>query len=235
MAVNLHKELIKTRKKSNDESKILAAVFQILHQHETDRENILASLSAENAGDGNDFVFDHLETDKIFHIDQIQKTAIDYRLRFLESHRFKNGFPEEVIVEIKKLETIHGTKLTNFMVMAPTNAFKLDNYDDPLLFASIGNDYYYLVHKWGKEFSNLRKFEVLPFKNLGWFTFFSLVVSIFLTAILPLSRLAVNVPMAKFIIFLFVFKSVIAVGLYGFFMGGRKFSDGMWNSRFYNN
>ncbi len=235
MSVNLHQELIKARRKSQQENEILSAVFEILQQHESARERILENLQSANAGDGNYFIFDHLETDRIFNVDQIEKIAVDYRLRFLESHRFKNGFPEEVFTEIKRLEKLHNTTLKNFMVMAPTNAFKLDNYDDPLLFASIGNDYYYMVHKWGTEFSKLRKWKVLPFKSLGWFTFASLVVSFLLTLIFPLGRLAIGIPLAKVIIFLFLFKGIIGLGMYAFFMTCRKFNDGMWNSEFYNN
>ena len=98
-------------------------------------------------------MFDLLETDKIFHIDQIKKLAINFRLRFLDSHLFKNQIPDEAITKIRVLEKNHKTTLQGFKIIAPSKTFQLENYDDPLLFAPIGNNYYYLIHKWGNDLS----------------------------------------------------------------------------------
>ena len=35
--------------------------------------------------------------------------------------------------------------------MAPSALFRLEKTDDPLLFVPLGNNYYYLVHKWGND------------------------------------------------------------------------------------
>ena len=43
--------------------------------------------------------------------------------------------------------------------MAPSKLFELENYDDPLLFASLGDGYYYLIHKWGNDLSFLEKYQ----------------------------------------------------------------------------
>ena len=48
--------------------------------------------------------------------------------------------------------------------MAPSKLFKLKNADDPLLFASLGSDYFYLIDKWGNDLSYFRKISMWPFK-----------------------------------------------------------------------
>ena len=65
------------------------------------------------------------------------------------------------------------------MIMAPSKLFKIKSPDDPILFIPIGNNYYYLIHKWGEEFNYLRKLLVLPFKNIDNLTIFSVLVSVF--------------------------------------------------------
>jgi len=233
MRINLKQELLVARK-LDSEAAVLQAVSAILAEHEARRGVVLDALHGGNSDDSNHFNIDLLESDRIFSIETIRKVCIDYRLRFLESSRFKNGFPEEALIQIRLLEELHQTRLGHFMIMAPTNAFRLDNYDDPLLFVPLGNDYYYLVHQWGNEINAWRKWKVLPVRNLGWFTVFCLLISLAVTLIVPVNQLGEKVPMASLIIFLFLFKSVFAVAMYGFFMRGRSFSSTMWNSRFYN-
>ncbi|MFT3796244.1 hypothetical protein [Flavobacterium sp.] len=233
MCAHLKKELLTARKQVPQE-KVLSEVAAILAEHEQRRLAILETLHGGNSDVVNALDFDLLESDRIFSLDNIKKVCIDYRLRFLESGRFKNGFPEEALAEIRKLENQHGTRLAHFKIMAPTKAFKLDNYDDPLLFVPIGNHYFYLVHQWGNDINPWRKWKVLPFRNLGWFTVFCVLLSLALTWMIPLNQLGKQVHMASVIVFLFLFKSVFAVAMYGFFMRGRSFSSSMWNSRFYN-
>ena len=55
----------------------------------------------------NHFDIDKVETDKIFHIDQIKKICIDYRLRFLDTKYFKGDFPANAISKIRQLEEDH--------------------------------------------------------------------------------------------------------------------------------
>ena len=42
-----------------------------------------------------DFDVNKLDTDKIYHIDNIKSLCIDYRLRFLDLKYFKGEIPEE--------------------------------------------------------------------------------------------------------------------------------------------
>ncbi len=231
----IENELLQKRNHFKTEAAILEEVSRILNQNEHARDAIKETLHAKSSTDSNDFNPDLLQTDKIYHLTQIRSVCINYRLRFLDSSQFKDGMPEEAISKINALEKLHETKLEGFKIMAPSKAFELKNADDPLLFAPIGNDYYYLIHQWGNEINPLRKWLVKPFENLMNFTWFCLILSLIITWLTPENNLSKSIPMARTIIFLFAFKSVIAVLMYAFFMMGKNFNNAIWSRPFYNN
>lgn len=232
---NLEIALRSERKKFKSETAVLEEVKAILLENEKQRNTIKQKLQEKSSTKLNHFVFDLLETDKIFHIQEIKNVCIDYRLRFLGNYYYKNTIPEEAVSTIALLEKKHNTKLSGFKIIAPSKAFLLLNYDDPMLFAPIGNDYYYLIHKWGNDMNPLRKLAVKPIRNLWNFTIFSLIISILLTCLVPENNLSKSIPFAPFIIFLFMFKSVIAVFSYYFFMLGKNFNEEIWQREYYNN
>ncbi|MCF6129011.1 hypothetical protein L1S35_04950 [Flavobacterium sp. AS60] len=233
--VNLEKKLLSQRKKFKSEVDIIAEVKAIFAENEIRRNEIAHKLKHQSSTKTNELQFDLLETDKIFHLEQIRKICIDYRLRFLDSTIFKNEIPEEAVSKIRMIEKKHNTTLGSFKIIAPSKAFHLLNYDDPLLFVPIGNDYYYLIHQWGTEINPLRKLMVLPIKNLGTFTITSIVLSIVVALLVPENNLSKSVPLASFIIFLFTFKSIFAVFAYYFFMMGKNFNEEIWQRKYYNN
>ena len=204
--VNLEKELISERKKFKSQIAILEEVKEIFEKNELDRNKIKQALQEKSSTKINQLKFDLLETDKIFHLEQIKKICIDYRFRFLDSSIFKNEIPEEAISKIRDLEKKHNTKLEGFKIVAPSKAFLLENYDDPLLFIPIGNNYFYLIHQWGNDMNSLRKWIVKPIKNIGSFVLSSILISFLLTLIVPETSLSKNEPMASLIIFLFIFN-----------------------------
>lgn len=228
-------ELLLDRKKFISETQLLDEVRAILENNELERQEIKEKLKLKSSTNLNEFEFDLLETDKIFHINQIKKVCIDYRLRFLDSVLFKNEIPEEAITKISDLEKLHDTKLEGFKIIAPSKAFQLINYDDPLLFAPIGNEYYYLIHKWGNDLVWYRKLLVLPFKNLMNFVVFCGIISAIIIAVLPVDNLSKDVPLAPIILFLFMFKAVIASISYYFFLMGKNFNSEIWDRKFKEN
>jgi hypothetical protein len=233
--VDLEIELLSERKKFKSENEILSEVKAILFNNDRERKEIAKHLKEKSSTKSNEFIFDLLETNKIFHLDQIKKVCIDYRLRFLESHYFKNEIPDEAVTNIRLLEKNHATKLEGFMIAATSKSFHLLNYDDPLLFAQMGNGYYYLIHKWGDEMNTVRKWLLKPIKNLWNFTICCVTVSILIAYLVPTNNLSKSVRMAPIIIFLFAFKSLIAIFLYYFFMMGKNFNTEIWNRKYYNN
>jgi hypothetical protein len=232
---NLETQLLLERKKIKSEDDFLDAVKILLEENQKERQTIKNTLLDKSSTKANEFLFDLMEREKIFHIQQIKTICIDYRLRFLESHFFKGEIPEEAISKIHNLEKNHQTKLDGFRIVAPSKTFQLLSYDDPLLFAPIGNNYYYLIHKWGNDLHPARKIMMKPFKNLMNFVVFSALISLFFTALVPDNNLSKSVAMAPIIIYLFMFKSVVAVGLYAFFMQGKNFNEAIWNRKYFNN
>jgi hypothetical protein len=233
--VNLELELNAIRDKEKN-SDLLLQVEKLLIDDEISRNSILNKLSSKNEDSNkNALVFDLLKTENIFHINHIENICINYRLRFLDSSLFKNNIPDEAISKIKNIEKEHHTKLSGFKIVAPSKAFHLLNYDDPLLFIPIGNNYYYLVHKWGDEFRWYRKLLVWPIKNLSNFVITSILISLIVALIVPENNLSKSVPLAPLIVFLFAFKSIVAVFAYYFFMAGKNFNEEIWQRKYYNN
>jgi hypothetical protein len=81
----------------------------------------------------------------------------------------------------------------------------------------------------------LRKWKFKPVKNIENFLIFSLLVSILIAIVTPETNLSKQIPMASAIVFLFAFKSVVAVALYYFFMMGKNFNSEIWNREFKEN
>ena len=228
-------ELISERNKFDVKIDILKEVQLVLEQNELERTEISLKLKLKSSTNSNNFNFDLLETNNIFHVSQIKTICIDYRLRFLDSGLFKNEIPAEAISKIRDLEKNHDTKLEGFKIVAPSKTFELENYDDPLLFAPIGNNYYYLIHQWGNDLDPLRKLKVLPFKNLMNFVLFCVIISLGLTFLMPSEKLAQEIPLAPVLIFLFLLKGVIASLSYYFFLSGKNFNSEIWNRKFKEN
>ena len=87
---NLVNELIIERNKFDAKFDIINDVRAILAQNELERDTISLTLKTKSSTNANVFDFDLLETNAIFHIEQIKAICIDYRLRFLDSNLFKN-------------------------------------------------------------------------------------------------------------------------------------------------
>lgn len=181
----------------------------------------------------NVFDFDQLETRKIFHLSQIKKVCIDYRLRFLDIKYFKGNLPKEAIEKITQLEKDHQTTLDGFKIMAPSVLFRLKKTDDPLLFVPLGNNYFYLIHKWGNDMSFFRKTWAWPFKNIWNLLITILVVSFFATLITPYQIFTKNPSASTFwMLYFFMFKAIASIVLFYGFALGKNFNPAIWNNRY---
>ena len=228
--------LLREREKAISETALMDAVQAILARDEAQRKAIKNRLhESDTIPNENQFVFDLLETGRLFHIDQVKAICLDYRLRFLDSHLYKNTFPEEAVSKIKALEKAHDTTLSGFKIMAPSKQFYLKNYDDPLLFAPIGNGYYYLVHQWGNDLNPLRRLLVRPLRDFGSLLLFLAAASfVFALLITKLFFRGSDTDEFLLIAFLFTFKSFCGIALYYGFWKGKNFTTAIWDSPYYN-
>jgi len=215
---NVEDKLISHKNKFSEPEEILRRVREILHEHHENQERIENNISNDKNSVVNNFDFNLLETNKIYHLDQIKKVCIDYRLRFLNSNYFKGDIPQAALQKISEIERQHNIEVKGFKIIAPSKLFKLKDKDDPLLFAPIGNDYFYLVHKWGNDLHPLRKLLMWPFKNIVNLTLLVLVVSYLVTLLVPNGLFSKTNSTAEFwIIFFFMFKCLASVVIfYGF-------------------
>jgi len=232
---NIEERLQHLKIKQTNEQDILQAVHKLLDADNRKDDLILETLSNSNNTAHNDFVFDLLETERIYHIDQIKEICINYRLRFLDSKYFKGELPYEAISKIKALEKSHSTTLNGFKIIAPSKLFKLENADDPLLFAPIGNGYYYLIHKWGNDLSPFRKLLMWPYKSFGNLIITTILVSLLATGLFPEGVFS-NKPNSTQagMIFFFIFKSIAAIVIYYGFAAGKNFNTAIWDSKYFN-
>ena len=214
---NIEKALSKTRELT-------------LEAHESNLDSLIKSLDIKSL---NAFDFDLLATDKIYHLDQIKKVSIDYRLRFLDLKYFKNKLPQEALDTIQSLESAHDTQLGSFKIMAPSALFRLEKTDDPLLFVPLGKDYYYLVHKWGNDLHPLRKVLMWPFKNVWNLMLAVFAFSWILTELTPMGLFTRTPDSSSYwMLLFFMFKAVASVVLYFGFALGKNFNPAIWNNRY---
>jgi hypothetical protein len=212
-------------------------IDQILNKvAQSDRAKNLKSFIYNKTGfnsTNNSFDFDQLKTERIFHLDQIRKVCIDYRLRFLDIKYFKGNIPVEAIQKITLLEKKHQTDLEGFKIMAPSVLFRLKKTDDPLLFVPLGNDYFYLVHKWGNDLSFFRKAWAWPFKSIWNLLVAVLLVSFFATWITPYQIFTKSPTAGTFwMLYFFMFKAIASIVLFYGFALGKNFNPAIWNNRY---
>ncbi|WP_189604451.1 hypothetical protein [Salinimicrobium marinum] len=233
--INLQRELEKYRKKDISEEDILEQVKYFLQAEEDKEREIMERIHQGGFSEGNGFDPNLLIPGKVFHISHIKNICVNYRLRFLDTKYFKAGFPPEALSEIKDLEKIHNTPLHGFQIVAPSKNFRLKNADDPLLFAPIGNGYYYLIHKWGNDLNPFRKILMWPLKNIENLLVFTVIFSFSLTFLLRAVFFSHYQATSEFImLFLFSFKSMVGLMIFYGVALGKNFSSGIWNSKYFN-
>ncbi len=232
---DIERELHLIKKKSNKELQVLKEVQRILEKDNAKDSTIKENLKTKKKIHNNDFDFNLLETDRIYHLDQIKDICINYRLRFLDSRYFKGKIPQSAITKIKELESVHDLEIKGFKIMAPSKLFKLEDKDDPLLFAPIGNGYFYLIHKWGNDLHPFRKLLVWPFKSIVNLSLFVFLISYFATLMIPEGLFSKENSTAEFwIIYFFMFKCIASVVIFYGFALGKNFNPAIWNSKYFN-
>lgn len=233
---NIEEKLKNLKIKGLEKDVILEQVHQILKDDDSNQERIEKNISGSRSRIANNFDFDLLETENIYHINQIKHICIDYRLRFLDAKYFKAEIPQEAIHQIKHLEKTHKIEMKGFKIIAPSKLFKLEDKNDPLLLAPIGNDYFYLIHKWGNDLHPLRKLLMWPFKNIVNLTVLVLLISFFVTLLVPNGLFSKTNSNAEFwVLCFFMFKSIAAVVIYYGFASGKNFNKNIWKSKYFNN
>ncbi|HCP40725.1 MAG TPA: hypothetical protein DIT65_02935 [Cryomorphaceae bacterium] len=238
MGINLLNQLngIRTKNKQPTYKEILAG-FEALLSQPSEGERILNNLFTSE-GNSEKLNFDDLDASRLYHIEDIQKLCIDYRLRFLDSKHFNGTFPNEALDAIKAFEKSQQREITGFKMIAPAGMFKLAEKDkDPLLFVPMGAGYHYLLAQWGNELHPLRKILVYPFRNFESLMKTVFVFCLAIALLFPenLMRGPKDTGTILHIRVIFFFWMVFSTGamtaLYGF-SRMKNFNSNLWKSKY---
>lgn len=232
---NIEEKLFLVPRQDISQDQVLKDVYELLQKESQKDARILQTIEGGSKNVQNSFTFDLLDTRRIYHLDQIKTICIDYRLRFLDSKYFKGEIPQEAISKIKELEKAHDIELKGFKIIAPSKLFRLEDKDDPLLFVPIGNNYFYLIHRWGNDLHPLRKIMAWPFKNIVNLTTLVFVIAYMIALLVPDGLFSKESSSAEFwIIYFFMFKAVASVVIFYGFALGKNFNPAIWNSKYFN-
>lgn len=231
--INIKKELVKRRSQQN----LLNEVNELLRgEAETDGE-ILYRLKTNNLSAP--LQISTSDSENIFSIEDIRHICIRYRLRFLESAHFKAEYPYSAISEIKAFEKKYNVSIGSFHIIAPQEAFELENINkDPLLFARLNENNYYLLHQWGTDMKWYRKIIAWPLQNLKTLLVSLLFIGLLFSFSLPSSILHVFSFQANMYLRIWLsihtFIALAGFALWGGLSFDKTFSSSNWNSRYYN-
>jgi hypothetical protein len=168
--VNIKTALVEQKEKSTN---ILDHVATILSTSVKLDEDVLYRLQHHPVDQLLDInTLDESDNVNLFTIKEIKTICLKYNLRFLDSSYFKAPFPYDAISKIKAFEEKYNVKIKTFKVVAPAEVFKLEDCNkDPLLFAQLADNRYYLIHQWGNDLAWYRALISYPIKSVySYFT-----------------------------------------------------------------
>lgn len=233
--INIKSELIREKKKNHSIEK---EIFTILNEASERDQDVLSRLRKSEGNISNGFTENKIQ-DRIFSIEEIRKICIRYRLRFLPTHYFKAEFPYPVISEINDLEKKLGFKLQDFRIIAPSTAFDLENINkDPLLFAEISENKFFLIHQWGTDLKWYRRILTWPLQTFKtyfialWFlaaTFVFLIPSSFMNGINHDSENILRIWLT-----IHCFIAFMGITFWAALTFEKTFSSLNWQSKYYN-
>lgn len=238
MGINLLSKLNDIRSKNtNPTNTEILEGFKALLAKRSEGERILNNLFTSE-GNSEELNFDELETHRIYHIEDIKKLCVDYRLRFLDSKHFNGTFPTEALDAIDSFEKAQGREIKGFKMIAPAGMFKLAEKDkDPLLFVPMGGGYHYLLAQWGNDLHPLRKILVYPFRDFeslmkSVFGFCLLVALLFPESLMRGPKDTGTIMHIRVIFFFWmVFSTGAMTALYGF-SRMKNFNANLWKSKY---
>jgi len=235
--VNIHSELKKERERIKENEELLLQSFHAVLKEEENKDASLLKRINANSSEEAAVNFINLQPQNIFTINEIKNICARYRLRFLETRHLRYPLPYEAFIRIKEFEKQQQVEIKQFSIMAPAEAFRLDRKTDPLLFAHLGNNRYYLVHQWGNDLSRYRKMLMFPLRNLYTLLATIILVSFAISFFVPKEWIVYDSElyplMYNFRLFLFFLISTgsFALLVYIGITRNKGFSEDTWNSR----
>ncbi len=202
---------------------------------------------------------------RLFSKEQIENVCVNYGLRFLPTKLFKGNIDPYCITLLKKFEQEHESHIyqqrsysryssyndnedKRYMICAPKKSFHLQlKPKDPLFFRYVdrvnNTDYYYLVHKWGKDLSIFRWLYNLPkrhFFNFLCFIILPIFIVINVITAMILNNWDTKLDVGQYTVS-FIGTNIISIALLAVFFsslagadGLPTFNDEIWDKNFKN-
>lgn len=235
--VDLHAELDKLADRGEQERLLTEAMDHLSHIV-ADEKLLESSLSLPQKPITNINVAE-LDDNRIYTEDQIRSLSIRFRLRFLCSDLFRSAIPAEALFEMRRLQDQLKVPLSGFKVLAPAKLFRLhDCNEDPLLFLTLPDGTYYLVHKWGNDLAWYRELLFLPFRNIHTMILSVFSVALSIGLLFPESWF-VGVPEGAYLamrgfLTMYSFIAISGLTILFAFAFSKNLNSGSWDSRFFN-
>jgi hypothetical protein len=232
--INIFTELLDEKEK---QAAVLKEAESILQQDSFYDQEIADRLKNKKVAES--ALINVPDNNLLFTSKEIRRICIRYRLRFLDSTHFKSEFPYDAIASIKAFEKHTGKKIENFRIVAPHQAFNLEDINkDPLLFAEIGQGKYYLLHKWGKDLAWYRRFLSWPLQSFKTFFIVLAIFCVLLSVSIPVSALNVlNLSSEVYLRIWFAihcFIGLSGLSLWAGLMFDKTVSSMSWESKYFN-
>ena len=102
---------------------------------------------------------------KLYSIEVIKASCVNYGLRFLNIKHYKAELPYNTYIKCAAHE-IEANRKIDFYIISQVSNFKIQNpLYEHLIFADAGNDNFYLIDVWGIEYPFYKKLVVLSVTN----------------------------------------------------------------------
>lgn len=235
--VDLHAELDKLADRGEQE-RLLSEAVGHLFDDVTEEEMLRTKLTDPQVKMA-DIDVSQLDETRIYSKDQIRDLSVKYRLRFLSTELYRSTIPREALFELRHLQSELGTPLSGFKILAPSKLFKLrDCNEDPLLFLSLPNDQYYLIHKWGNDLAWFRSLVFLPFRSIHTLMFSLFMVALSIGLGFPESWFYGTpeeaIPAMRGFLTMYSMIAICGLSILFAFAFSKNTSSNSWDSKFFN-
>ena len=217
---------------------LLQEVHSILEEEQKKDDILLAVVRTSQTHRENQL--SRMDPGRVYDVEDIRRTCIRYRLRFLPSGQFKSEIPSRALIALRHTESMAAAPLGGFKIMAPARLFKLEDCNaDPILFIPVGGGRYYLVHQWGHEISAVRSAVTWPLRGPWQLLATVLVLAGIAAAVVPTSLIALD-PSAswwgphRLFVFFWATMTASAATAFGWLAFFGQFSNEAWDSKHFN-
>ncbi|MEI6020645.1 MAG: hypothetical protein WCR21_05910 [Bacteroidota bacterium] len=234
---SIHNCLLTVKRKTiSAEDKLIFETKKILNNDLISEKNILQHLG--HYKQMNELVNEEsVDGLYVFSVDDIYKTAVNYRLKFLDSRYFNAQLPYELVLKIKDIEKAQQKGLKHFKILSGDKSFRgKENTDACALFVKTNHNNYFLIHQWGERLSLKRKIINWPLRNFETFAL-SIACITFIEGLLIPNSFIIREPTAEYwngyrggtFFHLLIINTGFSVYLLLTF--AKNFSNNLWNRK----